>query len=173
MWKYLKELLPGNAKPSPKGLLIDGQIITDPKCMSNVFNNYFTSIGQELSSKLPPTSPFIPPETPEIPAFTFPSVTSEFVQKQLQNMPENNAVGLDKLPGRLQRAAAPIISEPLAYILTLSLQSGKFTSEWKHAEVLPLFKSGPAMATNNYRHISILPILSKLLERFVHNSFSE
>ncbi len=80
MWKYLKELLPGNAKPSPKGLLIDGQIITDPKCMSNVFNNYFTSIGQELASKLPPAPPFIPPETPEIPDFTFPSVTSEFVQ---------------------------------------------------------------------------------------------
>ncbi len=56
--------------------------------MSNIFKNYFTSIGQELASKLPPTPPFIPPETHEIPAFTFPSVTSEFVQKQLQNMPE-------------------------------------------------------------------------------------
>ncbi len=109
MWKYLKELLPGNAKPSPKGLLIDGQIITDPKCMSNIFNNYCTSIGQELASKLPPAPPFIPPETTEIPAFTFPSVSSEFLQKQLQNMPE-----------------------PLDYIFNLSLQSGKSISEWKY-----------------------------------------
>ncbi len=61
----------------------------------------------------------------------------------------------------------------MAYILNLSLQSGKFISEWKHAKVQPLFKSGPAMETNNYRPISILPILSKLLERFVHISFSE
>ncbi len=73
----------GNSMPSPRGLLIDGQIITDHKCMSNVFNNYFTSIGQELASKLPLAPPFIPSETPEIPAFTFPSVTAEFVQKQL------------------------------------------------------------------------------------------
>ncbi len=36
MWTYLKELLPGNANPSHKSLLIDGQIISDPKCMSNV-----------------------------------------------------------------------------------------------------------------------------------------
>ncbi len=99
MWKYLKELLSGNAKPSPKGLLINGQIITDPKCMSTVFNNYFTSIGQELASKLPPAPHFTPPENPEIPAFTFPSVTSEFVQKQLQKLPENKAIGLDRLPG--------------------------------------------------------------------------
>ncbi len=93
------------------------------------FNNYFTSIGQELASKLPPAPPFIPPETPEIPAFTFLSVTSEFLQKQLQNMPENKAVALDRLPGRLLRAASPTISEPLAYILNPSLQSGKFISE--------------------------------------------
>ncbi len=32
----MKELLPGNANPNPKGLLLDVQIITDPKCMSNV-----------------------------------------------------------------------------------------------------------------------------------------
>ncbi len=71
-----------------KGLLIDGQIITDPKCMSNVFNNYFKSIGQELASKLPPAPPFIPPETPEIPLFTFPSVTSEFVQNSCKTCPK-------------------------------------------------------------------------------------
>ncbi len=117
--EILERAVPGNAKSSPKGLLIDCQIITDTKCMSNVFTNYFTPIGQELASKLPSAHPFNPPETPEIPVFTFPSVTPEFVQKQLQNMPENKAVGLDRLPDRLLKAAAPIISEPLAYILNL------------------------------------------------------
>ncbi len=39
--------------------------------------------------------------------------------------------------------------------------------------MLPLFKSGPALETNNYRPISILSILSKLLERFVRSSFNE
>ncbi len=68
-------------------------------------------------------------------------------------MPEIKAVCLDRLPGRLLRADAPIISEHLAYILNLSLQSGKFISEWKHAKVLPLFKSGSAMETNNYSPI--------------------
>ncbi len=138
-----------------------------------MFNSYFTSIEQELVSKLPPAPPFIPSETPEIPAFTFHLETSEFVQTHFQNMPENKAVGLDRLPGRLLRAAAPIISEPLAYVRNLSLQSGKFISEWKHAKVLTLIKSGPAMETNNYRPISILTISSQLLERFVHDSFSE
>ena len=88
-------------------------------------------------------------------------------------MPENKAVGLDRLPGRLLRAAAPCISQPLTFIINLSLKTGKFVTEWKHAKVLPLHKSGPTVETNNYRPISILPILSKLLERFVHTSFTD
>ncbi len=42
MWKCLKELLPGKSKASPKGLLIDEQIITDKLQMTNTFNQYFT-----------------------------------------------------------------------------------------------------------------------------------
>ncbi len=84
-------------------------------------------------------------------------------------MPENKAAGL----GKLIHAAAPDISNSLIFIVNFSLQSGKFISEWKHAQVLPHFKSGSLMETINYRQISILPILSKLLERYVHTCFSE
>ncbi len=102
----------------------------------------------------------------------FPVVTAQFVEKQLLGMPENKAVGLDRLPGRLLRAAAPVIAHTLVYIFNISLQSGKFINEWKYAKVIPLFKSGPAIERNNYRPISILPMLSKVLKRFVHTSFT-
>ncbi len=87
-------------------------------------------------------------------------------------MSENKAVGLDRLPGKLLRAAAPVIAHQLSTILNKSLQSRQFITEWKHAKVISLFKSGLSMETNNYRPLSILPILSKLLERFVHNHFT-
>jgi hypothetical protein len=171
MWKCLRELLPGNSKSTPKGLLVNGQIITEKKPMANAFNQYFTSICKNLANKITSVVTFTPPNPFNI-CFRFPTVTPEFVEKQLSSMPENKAVGLDRLPGKLLRAASPVISKPLAFILNISLQSGKFISEWKHAKVLPLHKSGPVMETNNYRPISILPILSKLLERFVHNHFT-
>ncbi len=128
--------------------------------MANTFNKYFISIGQNLARQLSSATPFIPPNPRDIPALKFPVVTAQFVEKQLLSMPENKAVGLDKLPGRLLRAAAPVIAHPLAYIFNLSLKSGKFINEWKYAKVIPLFKSGPAIERNNYRPISILPILS-------------
>ncbi len=53
-----------------------------------------------------------------------------------------------------------------------SLQNGKFKIEWKHAKIIPLHKSGPTIERNNYRQISILRILSNVLERFVHSCYS-
>ncbi len=88
-------------------------------------------------------------------------------------MPESNAVDLDKKSNRLLRIAAPIISKPLTSTMNKSLQNCKFITEWKHAKVIPLHKSGPTIERNNYRSISIQPILSKVLERFVHSCYSD
>ncbi len=88
-------------------------------------------------------------------------------------MPENKAVGLDKIFSRLLRIAAPIISKALTSIINKSLQNGTIITEWKHAKVIPLHKSGPTIGRNNYRPISILPILSEVLERFVYSCYSD
>ena len=63
---------------------------------------------------------------------------------------------------------ATIITKPLAYIISLSLQSGSVPMEWKAAKVIPLLKSGPMVELDNYRPISILPVLSKILKRIVY-----
>ena len=56
--------------------------------------------------------------------------------------------------------AATIITKQLAYIINLSLQSGSVAMEWKAAKIIPLFKSGSIVELDNYRPISILPVLS-------------
>ena len=64
--------------------------------------------------------------------------------------------------------AATIITKPLAHIINLSLRSGSVPLEWKAAKVIPLFKSGSMVELDNYRPISILSVLSKILERIVY-----
>lgn len=64
------------------------------------------------------------------------------------------------------------ISESITYLCNLSIKTGMFPDKWKEAKVKPLHKSGPKDDLNNYRPISILPVLSKLFERHVHDSLS-
>ena len=63
---------------------------------------------------------------------------------------------------------ASLIVVPLSFVTNLSLQIDMVTSHWKVAQVTTLYKKGDKTEANNYRPISILLILSKILERSVH-----
>ena len=91
-----------------------------------------------------------------------------FVRAQLRRLKAGKAVGLDNLPARLLKDAADTVAKPLTIILNASLQSGRVPDDWKAARVIPLFKKGKAEDMDNYRPISILPVLSKILEGAVH-----
>ena len=61
------------------------------------------------------------------------------------------------------------MSTSLAYICNLSLNNSIFPDKWKKAKVTPIFKSGDKSNVSNYRPISVVPIISKIIERYVHN----
>jgi len=86
-------------------------------------------------------------------------------------MDDCKATGLDMIGPRLLKVAAPAIVESIAFICNESIRSNKFPQTWKTAKVTPLHKAGTKDDVNNYRPISILPCLSKLLEKHVHDSF--
>ena len=97
--------------------------------------------------------------------FVFSSVSDDEVFRELRNLKRNKSTGLDNLAPGMLKDTATIITKPLAYIINLSLQSGSVPLEWKAAKVIPLFKGGSMVELDNYRPISILPVLSKILER--------
>ena len=83
-------------------------------------------------------------------------------------MKANKAIGLDKISARLLRDAAWVIAPSLTYIINSSLKLGKFPSHWKCAKVTALFKQGDRTIMDNYRPISVLPTVSKVIEKAAH-----
>ena len=59
------------------------------------------------------------------------------------------------------------ISVPLSYIFSLSISTGTFPKSLKNARVVPIFKCGNREMTDNYRPISLLNTLSKVLEKAI------
>ena len=64
---------------------------------------------------------------------------------------------------------ASALCKPLHYLLCLCLDSGYLPSEWKVHKVIPVFKSGDRSLITNYRPISLLSNISKVLERLIYN----
>ena len=61
-----------------------------------------------------------------------------------------------------------VIADPMCSIFNQSIRSGIFPQEWKCAKVIPLFKEGNHSDLNNYRPISIVPIVAKVFERIIY-----
>ena len=92
-----------------------------------------------------------------------------FVYKQLKDLIKvNKATGLDKIAARHLKDSASVMAPSLTHIVSLSLLTGVVPDEWKKARVVPLFKSGGQEIMDNYRPISILPVVSKISEKAVN-----
>ena len=61
------------------------------------------------------------------------------------------------------------LAESLCTIFNRSIEMDIFPDEWKCAKVLPLFKQGEHTDMNNYRPISIIPVVVKVFERIIYD----
>ena len=159
-------------KAASPNISIGGTLNSDKNRIADSFNKYFTSsVIRMLESVWTWTSGSRASPTPSrhYPDFKFAEVSEAYVRSQLRGLKPCKAVGLDNIPARLLVDSADIVAIPLTVIINISLQSGVVPSEWKPARVIPLFKKGKADNVDNYRPISVLPVVSKVLERAVHH----
>jgi len=76
-------------------------------------------------------------------------------------------MGIDSISPKVLKHCALAIFEPVNHLFQLSLDQGYLPQEWKLHLVTPVFKSGDRSLVNNYRPISLLCIISKVLERLI------
>ena len=92
-------------------------------------------------------------------------ISEKFILKQLRDLKVKKATGIDGIPKRFLKDSATVIAPTFTFLVNLSLSTGSVPDKWKKARVLPLYKSGGRENLDNYRPISILPVLSKILEK--------
>ena len=175
-WKTLKSIYPTkkNDKQTMKTLDIDGAKIKDPHLIAEAFCSFFTGIVTTLKEKAFPLCNFrwkrpTKMSTRTDQKFIFKTVSRYEVKQQLKSIKRNKATGLDDLPPGLIKDSAELISAPLAHLINLSLKTGIFPTDWKTAKVIPTHKSGAHSNPDNYRPISVLPVISKVIEKVIHH----
>ena len=81
----------------------------------------------------------------------------------------SKSTGLDDLPARFIRDGAAVLTSPITFIINQSILTETAPSTTKTARVKPLFKKNSPLDLGNYRPVSILSIVSNVLERSVYN----
>ena len=140
--------------------------------MATGFNEFFTSVAQKLCGHYKSKTRLPDVLTPRVVQnFVLQKASTYFVLKELSKLKVTKALGPGGITARLLKDAAPVIAKPITYLVNLTISTGLIPAEWKDARVTPIFKSGARNDVNNYQPISVLSLVSKIMEHAIQEQF--
>ena len=95
------------------------------------------------------------------------NIDEDAINKIIYNLPPKSSSGCDGISTKLLKVIAPVIIKPLTLLINQVLITGTFPDKLKIAKVIPIFKKGDPSLFENYRPISLLPAISKVLEKII------
>ena len=172
-WKGIKSLifLKTVASSVPTVLSLDnGDTITNPYDIANTFNNYFASIAETIKKSIKYShkhfSDYLSNESSST-IFLQPTDKEE-IANIISSLNSNKTSGPNSIPYRVLFLLKNEISKQLADLFNLSFMTGVFPSVLKTAKVVPVFKKDSKLNYSNYRPISLLSNIEKILEKLMY-----
>ena len=162
-WSYHKAIHHHQSTTNPV-ITFKNHTATTPKQKAELFNTYFCSVfrpAQSTEINEAPLSLLTSVLLSDI------SISEEEVAHHLWNLDPSKSPGPDNIPGLILKQCSTAIAPSLCSLFNHSLKTGTLPSEWKSANVTPVHKKNKKEPACNYRPISLLPLISKVLERCV------
>ena len=104
--------------------------------------------------------------------FSFTEVSQSEIEKQIKNLNVKKATTHKNLPPKLLKTSAMVTVETLEHLFKKPLTTRQFPSNLKMTEVTPEFKKNNPLSKENYRPVSVLPIISKVFEKLMQNQIN-
>ena len=167
-WRVISSVVPNKKQVTDQISLVGKNSCTEVKDdeVADHINNFFSSIGSTLASKL--NDPWI--FHGEVAEAECQNLHTDYEQivGLCREINEYKSSGIQDIASRILKCAFLVLVPQLVYLFNLSFTTGIFPELWKRATVIPLFKGGDRAAVENYRPISLLPLPGKLIEKIAH-----
>ena len=104
--------------------------------------------------------------------FVFSEINMKDIDQELKHLNTKKANTHKNIPVKILKDFSEVCLPSLLNIINNCLRTCKFPDELKLADVTPIFKKGEKTLAKNYRPISVLPVVSKVLERIMQKQIS-
>ena len=152
--------------------------------IANHFNTFFTSVASKLVDALPTAKGtysvmsmcfrnFYSQRNVSRNQLVLQEVSEQFIYEELCGLNVTKSTGLDEISAKFLKLGASVIKVPVTSIINQSIRSGIVPNSMKQARVKPLFKKGSPLQVGNYRPVSILSVVSKILEKSIYCQLKE
>ena len=169
-WKLMKMFIksnkPSNNFPPLKNIVcdIEADIVYDDNEKCDLFNKYFSCISGIDDANV---------VLPDFESRTGSSIsdilcTEEEIVDVITNLAVNKASGPDIISHKMLQVSPAKIAAPLRICFNKSLEQCKYPKLWKKTNVIPIFKKGNNSYPSNYRPISLIGSVGKVMERVVY-----
>ena len=140
--------------------------------ISNEFAKYFSEVGNKYSDKIKSPAKNIGEYNRSIPIskhtlFLNPTNEQEVI-RLITALPNKKSSGFDKVDNTVLKELKYELAMSLTSLFNRSLSEGIFPDKMKIVEVIPLYKNKERYYTTNYRPISLLLTISKILEKILY-----
>lgn len=142
-----------------------GVLETDSKDIASTLNNYFSSVFTTAANT---NTPQATNQTSNIVLPDF-KISQSSVTRQIELLKINKSPGPDLFIPKILKMVKDEVAEPLTKMFNMSLQHGQLPTDWKTANITPIFKKGDKKQPGNYRPISLTSVVVKLLESIIRD----
>jgi len=173
-WKGIKDIVNVKSKnfEQPSCIQDGDKTATNPKDISNAFNKYFTSIADNIlnARKFVGNSShkdYLPPPLQNSMALYL--CDEAEIKSIISSIDIGKAYDPNSIPTEILHLLKEDIASPLATLFNLSFTTGSFPDILKIANTIPIFKKGSKLLVSNYRPISLLSNINKILEKLMYD----
>ena len=147
-----------------------GEFLTNPNDISNQFNNFFCSAAPTIQYHIKPNfksfDQYLTEPCKES-SLISPCTKNEILEIT-SSLDCNKAAGINSIPIKILKFSKEKIAEHLCFIYNLSFTTGIFPHSLKIAKVTPVYKKCSKLECTNYRPITLLSDLDKIIEKLMH-----
>ena len=194
-WKTVKPFFSNKSSKRMKYTLVENDnIVNEEKKVAEIFGDFYSNIISNLDLPVPPhlnteheehvekcihkyrehQSVVEIKEKEFEKSFEFRHCSNEEVEKIIKELTTNKSQPSTDIPVKIIKEYSNQFSEFMTESINRSIDEGVFPDTLKVADITPVYKNkGSKSDKTNYRPISILPVLSKIYERVIHNQLSE
>ena len=173
LWKTSYQILGQSQDLSPKQLIYKDHYISSPQLMAEVFNEMFINKVQKVNANITPDvsihsvqrlTDWLSQRESPVPSFNLQPITLVNLRMYLKKLKGGRSCGVDDIDSFSLKLAAPLLEDVLLHLVNLAITEGCFANCWKIQLVHPYYKKGDRCIGENYRPVSNIPEISKLVE---------
>ena len=172
-WRGIKSIIRmgDNENSNNISLMIENELVNDPKVVANGFNKYYSNIAKKIQDSIysqgQDFNKYLGNKS-EKTFFISPTDKNEILDI-INSLNMNKASGPNSIPPRILLLIKTQLAKPLAAIFNLSIEKGIYMDKLKISKIVAIYKNkGDKLQCQNYRPISLLSNINKIFEKLMH-----